>query len=673
MNEEYLSALALLKSFSDEHGAVFLNYITPFVGDAIRSTGMDQLNSIEIQDKLLDMYGIKIPEGVLNTITKRLAKRGFGTRAHSKFIPETNKLNASYNFDHQRQYFQNQIDTLSEHFRDFVKQKYDRNLSINEAAIALTSYADKHGLPLLRTVYQHHNLTTSMALDELEYVTSRFVINAYENDSSDMDILLSLAKGSKLASVLYLQDPNGVDQRVENMTAVIDTPILLSALGYQGERKKDIACDVLNLAYINGINLTAYDHTINETEAVLSAAMHSVSKSHNAGIAVWGVREHFSNLDYTQSDIEMKIGRLERDLSSLRISVIDRPSPKIDWTVDESRLEAILSENIGYARREPMLHDLDALTATLRLRKGRRPLKFENCRAIFVTSNNALAQISKRFFENELGYHWPLAMSQDDFSTLLWLKQPLATPDLPKRQVLGDAYSALEPNFVKWDTFLNEIDKLRDDDTISNDDYLFFRHSSEVKDALMEETLGSKEPVTSEMVQSIKSRFEKSIRAPLEQQTEIQAIELTESKQRETALSSRLDRVEEQMEEALRKVSLAEKRHELQQKVVREIAVTRARRWKNSFTFLFALFLSLGLWFSTPFSQAVPGNAIPLPIIWLAYLGIIIVIVVSMANLTSGWHIKGFLRQVEIRIARKLEQRLASRLLMDINDDESET
>ena len=274
-----------------------------------------------------------------------------------------------------------------------------------------------------------------------------------------METLLILAKGSKLASVLYLPNPEDTTRRIRRLTAVLDTPTLLSALGYQGRRQEAAATEMLSLAKNCQITLSTFEDTRSEVESVLNAVASKIARYGYGDRSVRGVEAHFLAQRYDASDIQLIIGRLDKALESLGVRIIERPDITVALSVDEALLEATIQDRVAYHRSESRLHDLNALTATHRLRGGRMPTSFEDCRAVFVTPNNALARASREFFEEEVGNHWPIAITDDDFATLVWLRQSLSAPDLPRQRLLADAYAALEPGPV-WARFLEEIDKL---------------------------------------------------------------------------------------------------------------------------------------------------------------------------------------------------------------------
>lgn len=667
MNDDYLSALALLKASSDEHGANYLDYVTPFVADAIRSTGSDSLRTDEIRSALRTRYGLDVPGGVLNTITKRLTRQHLGTRSHGRFTPNKVKLADKYNFDAQRRKIERQMDELVSSLVTFATQTFGRSLTDHEATKALTTYAIQNGLSIIQTAHGIHTLPTSLSLKEADYITSRFVVDVFEKQRAETEILVVLAKGSKLASVLYLPDPNDVLRRIDNLTALIDTPTLLSALGYQGRTQEEAARTIFDIAYEIGIDLAVFDHTVDETESVLRAAAQAIGRGTHPRRGARAVESHFLNLDYAASDVEMHIGQLEEDLRSLRVDVLERPQMKIEWSVDEATLEEQLLEAVRYPRREPMLHDLEALTGTFRLRQGRTPRRFENCRAIFITPNVPLARIARDFFNREAGEHWPVAITDDDFATLVWLKRPLAAPELPMRRVIADAYAALEPGLVSWETYLIEIDKLRANERISEADYFFLRYSGAAKDALMDETLGVIERISMDTVESFLEEYKASIRSPLEREVSQQSMShesfRREAAAREADLEQRLRDSELSRTNLDREAATAHKASEHHRSTARNRATKDAQRLCRMTTWMAIIVLAVGLWFSLPSSWALVPERLPSWGQWIARGSVLVVAVATLASLFKGWQVDSHMRRIEVKLSKWLEHRYLRKYL----------
>ncbi|MDE0699784.1 MAG: hypothetical protein OXH61_03555 [Acidimicrobiaceae bacterium] len=657
----YLSALALLKTSYDQHGVTYLDYVTPFVGDTIRSVGRKQINTAQVRSALIDRYGLEIPEGVLNTLIRRLTKRGYGTRSHGFFHPNLRELAESFDLAEKRAEINLAIETLTKSLVDFASKELGREFLQEEAIGALTRYADSNGLPILRQAYGHEVVMTSLSMDETEYITSRFVIHAFEDRLAEMEWLVMLAKGSKLASVLYLPDPEDASRKIDGLTAIFDTPTLLSALGYDGIQQERAAREILTLAYQSGLDIAVFDHTLIDLESVLSAVGTRMNLMGNSVRPTWGVETHFLELGYEASDIQLLAGNLERDLASLRVNVLERPDFLIQLSIDEAALEKKLFDQVRYQRREPMLHDLNALTATFRKRRGLIKTKFEDCKAVFVTPNTSLARTAREFFQDHYGNHWPLAVTEDDFATLLWLKQPLAAPDLPKHRVVADAYAALEPGYVKWDSFLSQAEKLRENNEISEDDYYLLRYSSYAKDALIQETLGEPVGVTAEVARKIIDRVKSSIREPIQQEADRRQAELAEfqdsASKLEDSHAQELQMIERERNEAL----LAERIAKQQLDRLRKHARKKAHRWgswcRRAVLLTAAMVIAIGIWSSLPASFGLTPDELPTSVRWIARGSVALLILAGALSSFFGWHLTQLARRFEVWVSKKLERR----------------
>lgn len=90
----------------------------------------------------------------------------------------------------------------------------------------------------------------------------------------------------------------------------------------------------------------------------------------------------------------------------------EKPAHQMSLGLNEEKLERILQDEVGYRNRKALLRDIDSLTAIYRLREGRTTLPFERCRAIFVTTNTALARASLIFLMRKLAFQKPLYVCQ---------------------------------------------------------------------------------------------------------------------------------------------------------------------------------------------------------------------------------------------------------------------
>lgn len=676
MNEDYLSALALLKSSYDERGSTYVDYVSPFVADSIRAAGASSVTTSDIRDLLVDRYGLELPDGVLNTLTRRLARSGYGSRSQGAFHPDREKLE-EFNFDEKRSETEASIRRMAQTFMDFVRDELDRTIGMPEAIASLTAHAERNGLPILQHAMRDKALTTSLSLDDLEYMASRFVVHAFENGLPERETLVVLAKGSKLASVLYLPDPNQVTKKFENLGALLDTPTVLSALGYQGSQSESATRQVLDLAYEQGVEVAVFEHTVQEVENVLNAVGHQVGRRGFTGRQLRGVEAHFLELGYNASDIKLLAATLAEDLRALRIRIVEKPPVKAEYSIDESSFEEWLLRNVRYPRKETMRFDLESITATFRLRRARLPRSFETSAAVFVSPNVPLVRCSHQFFKNEYGNHSPIGITEDDFATLLWLKSPLAAPDLPAHQLLADAYAALDPGSDSWERYLTELDRLKARGDISEEHFFLLRYSSEARQSLMEETIGEPGGVSAETVHKVVDRVRRQIARPIEEQAAIERRQQEALLEAQQQLESDLRRelTQSNLSQAQAREDAARARTELRQHLDRQRRSARnraqvfgrnCRRAVNGA--VVALFVC-GLWFSAPADWDLPPSDPPRLIVLTARVAVAAVILGTLASLVLGWHLQTTTRRLELWASRRREAQLLDRAGLERNEE----
>jgi hypothetical protein len=89
---------------------------------------------------------------------------------------------------------------------------------------------------------------------------------------------------------------------------------------------------------------------------------------------------------------------------------------------------------------------------------------------------------------------------------MLWLREPTAMPDLPRDRIIADAYAALNPKPELWLKYNEEIERLRTEGHLEEDDVVFLRYGKEAQEALMDETRGNPDAFTAGTVTQVLQR-----------------------------------------------------------------------------------------------------------------------------------------------------------------------
>jgi hypothetical protein len=221
-------------------------------------------------------------------------------------------------------------------------------------------------------------------------------------------------------------------------------------------------------------------------------------------------------------------------------------------------------------------------------------------------------------------------MTEYAIGNLLWLKNPTAAPELPRKQLLAHAYASMQPSDHLWKKYLAETARLQEHGGISEDDYYLLRHSLAAKSALMDLTLGEESTFTEGTVQEVLIVAKERLRADL--------IEAVAQEQDRTRLAeTRLQNIEERQNNSRTSIcSLAAKIAAATCKVLLLIC---------GVLIVFGILLTFPWEFPMPLSN------------WNQYLFsalLIVLLIISAGNLLIGVTVRSLLEWLERRIAAVL-------------------
>jgi hypothetical protein len=564
MNDQVLISLAILRANWDDDRKSYIDNFLPFVAAVMQTDAMESYSTADLQRGIKERFGIDMPQAALSTVLTRAVRTGLGRQHDHRFYPRTDRL-AAYDLRPLSGRLGRQQQALLDRFRKFAEET-GFDLDDAGAATALATYIDEHSIALLRSGLRGEPLDPELPLTpSIEYLVATFIVHAYRQDPDSFDYIDTLVKGSMLSAVLYLPRIAEATARFRNTSLFLDTPVLLTALGYNGPEGRAATAEALALAYRQGAVLAAFDVTVTEMRGVIRGAGAARSSRRTRPAPPSRVEAYFINAGYTEADVELALESLEDDLAALHIRVLATPPRLPRLTVDEPELEKTLDEQIHYMNPAARRHDLNGLVAVHMLRKGEPQQRLETCHAILVTSNALVVKAAAQFFGgDDFAGSTPLAILDDEIGTLVWLKDPLRAPELPRLQILADSYAALEPGAKLWQKYLDEIERLEADGSVSEKQVFTLRYSLSAKQMLMSTSGANADHVSASLVKGVLASAESEVRAPLER-------ELSDARQR----------AGEQVAELQERVAVAERneaavRHRL--RVVLDRRRMRARR-----------------------------------------------------------------------------------------------
>ena len=541
-------------------------------------------------------------------------------------------------FRSEQQRVMREHEFLIKEFVEFCSRHLGAELSPEDADAALQSYLEENQLQLVNAVTHGTVVPPSgRSVKNSRYLVSSFVRHLQETHSAALGYLETVVKGHMLADAIFLPDPGNASRKFRDTEVYFDTPFLLNALGYGGEAQGEPSVELLELFYETGADLRCFAHTRDEVRGVLEAFANQLQTADTTGAAPGPeVLRNFRSIGYSKTDVMMLSNGLEKDLKALRIRVVDKPThSEHEYQVDEDALREILEEGVDYSRQQQISRDVDSISAVMRLRRGRRPVRIEESGALFVTTNSALAgTVQRHFSDGSKGGDVSPCLTDYTLTNLLWLKKPTSAPDLPRKRIIADCYAATRPTERLWRLYLKEIDRLKQKDGLTQDEYYLLRNSIAAESALMETTMGEAEGFSLGTVPEILERVRSDIEA--KKQAEVD----TERASRE-ATEGELGAARER--DARRRVRIR----------------ARAQRYASGTVLGIKISLIVVLALATVYSF---GWGLPLVDVpgehYLAIISLLLLLVLSVLNFWNGTTLRDIGRRCEVALEKWLERKL---------------
>lgn len=557
------------------------DYLRPFsemLAEVVTRNPNQILLVDQLQAQFRDLFGLKLPAGVIESLLRRLVSLKYVRKENGCFVPNRARLDKRDFVEAERKVLRD-YSALIDKLVDFLESEFGMSVDQAEAETLLESFLADHYDELLHAmVYGSQPIVDlkSTGNPKHKYLTGNFITRIAKAGTKEIEYLESVLKGMMLANVLYLPGSQQVKKRWT--TAIyFDTRFLVEALGYQGEVKRDMRIELLNSLRKTGARLRCFRHNLNEVINILHAGLRILEKGDFS--SVYGPM--IATIDYllekgvSTSELSLELARTEEYLLRLGIEVLDKPEYVFPLGIDEAKFDDLLVNsrtiNDNANREEQRKNDIDSVASVYRLRKGMSFRRIEDCKAIFVTSNVRLLKAAHRILKERNG-EVTHCITSYTLSNLLWLLRPDVLPDLPRKQIIAYAYAAMQPDHGLWSKYITTMTDLKNRREIDHEDFYVYRYTQEARASLMEVTQGSGESFTEGTVREVVN----AVRAKM------QADAIEESVRKQAALQRIADERTEELSKQLDESAVDRKR--LIEKEARIVARRheRARAWSSS-------------------------------------------------------------------------------------------
>lgn len=511
--DKVLISLAFIKVNWDQQRRDYIDNFLPFLATLMVRKKYESIKeNVEQINKLIDdfkqEFGLIIPYHPMITILNRAKKRGLINKQKHEFVP-TRKI-FEYDFSGKTQAQERKYEELINSFINFCKDEYNQRLNREEAEKILIGFLKQHDLEILFAAYDKSALPEVKPSKSNMFLFNKFVESIYTQQQELFKILLDTVIGHILANiVLYgYEFAKFSKPKLANLNLYLDTKLILRLLGVEREEIQSAYSKLLAELKTQGVNLFVFQHTYEEIMGILQSCLLWIENSNYDSSKASPVLRYFKEKGYTESNVQIFINRVDKTLIEYSIKQIDTPDPIIysNYQIDVKKLQQLIIktykvhipnieiEEIGYTIQK----DIQSISAIYKFRKGRRPQNIKQAKHIFITTNSTLAYANKIFEKKEYGqgFYIPAGVTDTFVGTLIWLQNPQKAIEINEKKIIAEVYVALKPSELLLKRYLTEVEKLKKDEKISEDDYILLRDSQVAMELLAEETLGDPDKYT---------------------------------------------------------------------------------------------------------------------------------------------------------------------------------
>lgn len=542
---EILTGAAMLESVWEVRQSDLLDLITPFVLYTISlKTSPGDIVDISCTAKYVrEKYGYpNMPDSVIEKILKRNPQNSF-ERKGGKYILIKPLDSYITEVERRKRDCEKYIDEISKDLMEYLKSHCTRNkkYSVEEVTLYLQTFFSRYGL-LVGTDRLEQQSELTPKDHEIDYYIARYILEKKKDQAVEYSYIISLIKGYYLKTAIYLQPENG-NLRSANYSDVefyYDTPFLIDLLGYQSVEAQCAAKELHNMLKRQKATCYFFPHTEIEITSILTAYQRTIEGKNQS----WRTLEGLDQKKYTSAGVERLKKSWPRTLEEsygIKIKSIPEYSKKADGTVnetdilDEKEIRIRIQEQAHHYSQENLDHDMESVLAIHRLRVGFSCTEIESSKAVFVTNNYDLAKAFNRYYRSNVSNKaFSPVITASELSAIAWIKGG-SIGDIPEKQLLVNAYMALQPIPELLERFSNVLDQMQTEGKISADAALAMRTSHYVRRELWQTTFGDETATSESTILSIKEKYDQQVLCAHLQ------IEETEKKKRENELFEKLE------------------------------------------------------------------------------------------------------------------------------------
>ena len=462
-----------------------------FMANMISEERLAVVEDTVIAAKFKERYTMDLPLPFIRQVLGVGVQNGSFIEDHGKYSVVVNEI-AKYRFS--KTDFDALWNRLIKDFSEYCRAKdIDiSSLDINAFILDILDDADEK-------ILSGEKADEQAGMTPPEYGWHSFIKEQGQLQTELYSFVAALSASNIAKQALFHAGETATDY--SDLHVYLDSPIVFALLGMDDtsrtESYKQLVADMIRAK----CSVHVLDHNFQEVDSIIARAagwatntLYDLRKANNAA-------RFFHDSQMDETEISEFCENIETMLNELGITVKETCYDVFQdkFQEDETCLFDMVKARYidhGYElsqeKQDSIRIDVQSIIMIYRERQGQTATRLQNAKHIMLTSNNAIANVSKKYESNRSlqAAHIPACISADLFGAVLWLDSPMQLLEYQKKKLLADCYAFLKPDKVMLDKYIQSLDEARNADAIDEKKFLFLRTHKVVLDSLMDITKG---------------------------------------------------------------------------------------------------------------------------------------------------------------------------------------
>ena len=493
MTDQFVKGYALIKSKTISPS--ILDTYLPFVATIIVDEGMDVVDENIVCTKLQEKYSAKFQPTFIRQVLSSAMDKKLVNKVKGNYVSNISVLRKHALLDEE---FACSWKSL---LRDFCEYGEKLGYIANEKELEknITAFLDAYDDHVIFNHIGDIDTTDSQFL----YHWCNYILALRANNVERYSFVEGLCMANIVKATLFYSNQAPADN--VDLQVFFDTPMIFALLGIDTPERKTAYQYIVDKAIAAGMSLHVYDHNIEEVLGIMERASKWSQRDDYDPAKANKVAQYFRNSDMSEEDMVEFIGEVEEKLNLMGITRYNTGymTDENQFQADEEKItNAIKAEYGGRSSRyytaglydNSIRTDVRSIVMTQRRRQGSLSTIIKTSKALFITTNSAIAKVSKDLMEEDelTKSKIPTSISADIFGTLLWMDYGDKSNNYNSFKLLADCKALLRPTpqmIAKFALSLDEAYQKRADG-LTEEKFLFLRSHPIVATKLLDATSG---------------------------------------------------------------------------------------------------------------------------------------------------------------------------------------